>query len=144
MNSETNQDNPYYYPGGIPLGPQARRFGYQFPVYVSKIVWSQQCIWTGSAPRLVETNTDKRIFELLQYAYEGMTKKLAVQDDFVSYAFKAWYWDRTRKNSKKKRRIKLGARLFLHPEDSTPWLFIFNPEKDGLNDLEEGTKPNDE
>ena len=138
------QEESRYYPTGVPITPQASQFGYEFPVYVSATVFKNQCLWHG--PMRYNTNTEKRIVELLQHCYEGMCKKLAVQDDFVSYAFKIWYFDRTlpkragRKLPKKKR-ARLGARLFLDPEDDTPWLYIFNPEEDSVNDLKKGSAP---
>ena len=136
------EPHPYYYPSGIPLGPQARKFGYDFPVHASKRVWNDQCVWTGMPSRF-NTSTDIRIFALLQCCYEGMTKRLAVSDDFVHYKFKVWYWDRTRKTSKKKRRAQLGARLFLHPDTNTPWMYIFNMLEDTANELKEGNVPDD-
>ena len=139
------QKHAHYYPTGIPITPQARQFGYEFPVYVSQTVWDDQCVWNG--PMRYNTHTEKRIIELLQHCYEGMCKKLAVQDDFVSYAFKIWYFDRTlpkrtgRKLPKKKR-AQLGARLFLDPEEGTPWLYVFNPEEDSTDELKKGKSPN--
>jgi hypothetical protein len=138
-----SEEHAHYHPGGVPITPQARRFGYEFPVYVSHTVWDAQCSWTEG----IHTNTEKRIVELLQFCYDGMLKKLAVQDDFVSYAFKIWYFDRTlpkrtgRKLPKKKR-ARLGARLFLS-EETKPWLYIFNPEEDTLDELTKGTVPAD-
>ena len=136
--ADTERDDAYYHLGGVPITPQARKFGYEFPVYVSKNVWSQQCMWDHGRG----TSTDRRILELLQYAYDGMIKALSVSDDFVSYWFKVWYWQRdASKTKKKKGRTRLGARLFRTPEDGTPWLYIYNPAKDTLDELTSGEAP---
>lgn len=130
------QQDSYYYPGGVPITPQAKRVGYEFPVYVSKNVWADHCSWTHGRG----TNTDKRIFELLTYAWEGMLKRLAVSDDFLQYFFKIWYWGKTvPKASKKKTRTRLGARLFLDPDTGGPWLYIYSTfRNDTLDDLKKG------
>lgn len=132
-----SEEVEFHQPGGVPITPQARRFGYEFPVFVSKTVWAGQCLFVGS-PNKRGTSTERRITELLQYCYDGMTKKLAVQDDFISYTFKAWYWCAVNRDRTKKRRIRLGARLFL-ADASSPWLYIFNPEEDTLDELTKGT-----
>jgi len=132
--------NSYFYPGGVPITPQARRFGYEFPMYVSKNVWNAQCIYVGNTNKY-RTNTERRIVELLQYCYDGMAKKLAVQDDFVYYTFKIWYWCPVNRNKTKKRRARLAARLFLDPDTNKPWLYIFNPTEDKINELTEGKEP---
>ena len=137
------QEHPYYYPTGTPVTPTARRFGYEFPVYVSNTVWHNVCTWIGGTSR-VNTHTDKRIFELLQYCYEGMMKKLTQDDGFVAYEFKVWYWRRFKPEARKKGRARLGARLFLIPETGGPWLFIYDPNGDSLSDLDKGPAPKEE
>lgn len=126
-----------YFPAGITVTPQARRFGYEFPVYVSDVVWSNYCMYSGSSRH--GTNQHRRIVELLQYCYEGMTKRLAVSDDFVFYYFKIWFYDRNATGKeKKKHRARLGARLFIDPQTGVPWLYIFHPERDHIQDLKKG------
>lgn len=135
--ADAEREDAYYYPAGIPITPQARRYGYVFPVYVSKTVWSNACVTTGLPSRL-GADQERRIMTLIMDCYEGMTKKLATQDDFVFYAFKTWHWDRSRPNAKKQRRARYGARLFLHPDESTPWLYIFDMKADKIEDLTKG------
>ena len=133
-------DSHYFHPGGVPVTPQARRFGYEFPVYVSTTVWAAQCISEGIASRHSQ-NLEKRIWHVLQACYDGMAKKLSVSDDFVYYDFKLWYWDREAPKASKQRRIKLGARLLLDPSTDGPWMYIFNPYVDLIDELEEGQPP---
>jgi hypothetical protein len=73
--ADPEQQDSYYHPGGVPITPQAVRFGYEFPVHVSKHVWSTACVSTG-VPSRHNTNVEQRIWHLLQYCYEGMAKKL--------------------------------------------------------------------
>ena len=133
-----SDDKTHYHPVGIPVTPQAHQFGYEFPVYVSKCVWSAQCLWV-IGPKGKGTTPDRRIVELLGYCYGGMIKKLSVQDDFTSYSFKVWYWCPVNRDKKKQRRVRLGARLFLVPEKDTPWLYIFNPDEDTFDDLDKAS-----
>lgn len=141
--ADPEREDAYYHPSGIPITPQARRFGYEFPVYVSDVVWSTLCVSTG-IPSKHGTNIDKRIFHLLQYCYDGMTKELARHDDFVYYSFKAWYWDRKRPGAKKQSKIKLGARLLLDPSTGGPWLYIFDPNVDTIDMLKAGAPDSEE
>jgi len=138
--ASSEQEHPYYYPAGVPITPQARRFGFVFAVYVADEVWRDICVWS-SGPSRYNTNTDKRIHELLTRCYEGMSKKLAVRDDFVAYEFKVWAWRRDHPQAKKKGRFRLGARLFLTPETGAPWLFIYDPKVNSLSDLKKGNAP---
>jgi hypothetical protein len=139
--ADPEREDSYYHPDGIPITPQARRFGYEFPVYVSKLVWGKVCVAVG-IPSKHGTNLEKRIWHLLQYCYEGMAKKLAAEDDFLYYDFKVWYWSRDRPNAKKMQKWILGARLMLDPSTDGPWLYIFAPNVDQIEDLEHGTAPN--
>ncbi len=132
------REDSYYNPAGVPITPQARRFGYEFPVYVSSIVWSKVCIAQG-IPSKHAASLEQRIWHLLQYCYEGMAKKMAADEGFLYYEFKAFYWDRSRPNAKKKQRWKLGARLFLDASTDGPWLYIFAPNVDSIDALERGT-----
>lgn len=123
-----------YLPSGVPVTPQARRLGYEFPVYVSDRVFNEACRWSGLSR--FQTSLDRRIFELLQHAYEGMLKKLTQTDDFLYYPFKCWYWDRhAGPKTKKKRRARYGARLFVN-EDGMPWMYIFDLKHDRIENLE--------
>ena len=135
--ADSEQDDSYYHPGGIPITPQARRIGYIFPVYVSKTVWDQTCLLKGVSSRHRVTQ-DGRIGELLNQCYEGMIKKLATADDFVYYDFIAFYWSRNRPRATKQQRWKLGARLLLDPSTETPWMYIFAPNVDRIDTLEKG------
>lgn len=138
--SDQEQQDACYHPAGVPVTPQARQFGYEFPVHVSTTVWREQCVAIGIMSRHNAT-LDRRIIELLQYCYDGMLKKLTQQDDFLYYPFKIWYWDRNRPQAKKKRRARLGARLFLDPSTGGPWLYIFNEKVDSIDALEPGELP---
>ena len=131
---DTEREDSYYHPGGVPITPQARRFGYEFPVYVSDVVWSDCCVAMGIPSRRGE-NLEKRIWHLLQYCYEGMAKKLATDDGFLYYTFKVHFWSRGRPKAKKMDRRKLGARLFLDPSTGGPWLYIFAPNVDSIDAL---------
>jgi hypothetical protein len=135
--ADAEREDSYYNPGGVPITPQARRFGYEFPVYVSEGVWRDVCVPQGIASRHAQ-NLEQRIWHLLQYCYEGMTKKLATEDDFLQYFFKIWYWPRYRPDARKKARARLGARLFLDPSTEGPWLYIFNPRVDDIDALTRG------
>ena len=141
--ADAEREDSYYHPGGVPITPQARRFGYEFPVYVSDSVWAAFCIANGIASRH-QQNLEQRIWHLLQHCYEGMAKKLATEDDFIQYFFKVWYWRRDKPNAKKQARARLGARLFLDPSTGGPWLYIFAPNVDSIDTLEQGTAPDDE
>lgn len=135
MDSSELQDSCYK-PSGVPVTPQARRLGYEFPVYVSDVVFAEACRWNGLSR--FDTSLDRRIFELLQYTYEGMLKKLTQRDDFLYYPFKVWFWDRhANAKTKKKRRARYGARLFVQ-EDGSPWMYIFDPKFDAIELLEKG------
>ena len=131
---DTERDDSSYHPAGVPLTPQARRFGYEFPVYCSQYIWKTMCVASGVSSKR-NTNTEKRINHLLQYCYDGMIKKLATQDDFVFYEFKVYFWDRS--NSKRTKMIKewVGARLLLDPSTEGPWLYIFSPFVDKIDTL---------
>lgn len=141
--ADAEREDSYYHPSGVPVTPQARRLGYEFPVYVSDRVWREICVTTGLPSRL-EASLDQRITRLMQYCYDGMMKKLTQTDDFLFYYFKVWYWDRERPNAKKQRRARLGARLFLDPSTGGPWLYIFRPGVDSIDALKQGEPPQDE
>ena len=138
--ADRESEHDYYYPSGVPLTPQARNFGYEFPVYVSDVVWVTCCAASGLPSRL-DTSLEKRIWELLQHCYEGMTKKLTQEDDFVFYTFKVWFWSRNRPRAKKKQKMRLGARLFLNPSTKGPWMYIFAPNVDHIDMLKRGEAP---
>jgi hypothetical protein len=132
----TEQVHSSYRPGKecIPITPQARQFGYVFPVYVTQCVWADAITWAYQKGR--ETNTDARIFDLLRSAYDGMGKNMATEPDRIMYTFKHWCWDRLRPKAKKQTKRKYGARLFLDPETKEPWLLIFDPQRNGNEVLE--------
>ena len=148
MSDSNEREEHYYYPGGVPVSPQARRVGFEMPVYVSHTVWANQCIWKGS--QLIGTNTDRRIVELITAVWEGMLKRLAADradEGFVWFPFKFWYWPATaqmvNRKPPKKKRIRLGARLFLDPITDEPWLYVFDTNKDDGSELEKAdTKEN--
>lgn len=139
-NSE--REDSRYHPSGVPISPQARRFGYEFPVYVSQTVWAQQCTCVD-IPSRHGLSLEKRIVELLQYCYNGMAKRLATEDSFLYYYFKTWYWRRHHPDAKKKKRARLGARLFLDPSTEGPWMYIFDPRVDTVDALEKGEPSED-
>jgi len=140
--ADAEREDSYYHPGGVPITPQARRFGYEFPVYVSDVVWSKVCI-AINIPSRKGANLEQRIWHLLQYCYDGMAKKLATTDDFLYYEFKAHFWSRDRPAAKKKQKWKLGARLLLDPSTDGPWLYIFAPNVDSIDTLEKGDPPDE-
>jgi hypothetical protein len=120
-------------PTGVPVTPQARKFGYEFPVYVSLAVWSE-LVLTDGIPSKRGTTVDLRIWEVLEASYEELLKQLAQLGDdeeaFLYYPFKAWYWSRHKPKAKKKVHKELGARLFINPDTDEPWLYLFDPEVD--------------
>ena len=135
--SDQEREDSYYHPAGVPVTPQARQFGYEFPVHVSTTVWREQCVAIGIMSKH-NTGLDRRVIELLQYCYDGMLKRLTQSDDFLYYYFKIWYWSRSSPQARKKKRGRLGARLFLDPSTGGPWLYIFAPNIDSIEDLERG------
>lgn len=133
---DTEREDACYKPSGIPVTPQARKLGYEFPVYVSDVVWRQACVFAGSSR--LETTLDRRIYELISSCYDGMIKRLTQDDEFVYYKFKHWFWPPlANANTKKKRKRTFGARLFLN-ENGEPWLYIFDIERDSIEALEKG------
>ena len=141
--ADSEREDSYYIPAGVPITPQARRFGYEFPVYVSHLVWGKVCL-SGDIPQKHGASLEQRIWRLLQYCYDGMSKKLATSDDFLSYEFKVHYWSRERVNAKKMVKWKLGARLMLDPSTDTPWLYISAPNVDSIDVLEKAQPPVDD
>lgn len=129
----------HYWPGEgcIPITPQAVRYGYVFPVYVTQAVWAPCITWTYTTKRK-EVNADLRIYALLESCYNGMGKALATEPDRVMYPFKHYFWERDRPKAKKMTKRRLGARLLLDPETEEPWLLIFDPEEDGEEVLKRG------
>jgi len=137
------EQHAHYHPAGIPISPQARRFGYEFPVYVSDAVWAAFCITQG-IPSRRDVSLEGRITRLLAACYEGMVKKLTQTDDFVFYYFKIWFWNRDKPKAKKMSRARLGARLLLSPSTNDPWMYIFDPNVDHIDMLEPGEAPEEE
>lgn len=136
----SGEQHAHYYPAGVPITPQASRFGYGFPVYVSNTVWRELCIATD-IPQKHGANIDERIIRLLTACYEGMIKELAKHDDFVFYDFKHWYWKRGKPKAKKMAQARLGARLFMDPETNAPWMYIFLMYVDSIDTLKSGDAP---
>lgn len=139
QDSSTEEHNHYWPLGLIPVTPQARRFGYPMNVYVTTYVWKHYCIWSGGQ----NTNTDKRLFELLDSCFVGIGKGLATSPDMVSFSFKHWLL-RKNKPKSKKTKVQLGGRLLLHPETEEPWLLIFDPAHDDKSQLKKGEAPDGE
>jgi len=135
MDSSELQDSCYLH-HGVPITPQARKLGYEFPVFVSNIVWQEACLWNGAGR--FESNVDRRIIELVTACYEGMLKRLTQTDSFLFYYFKCWIWGRyANAATRKKQRKRYGARLFID-ENGAPWLYIFNPKRDDGHELTKG------
>lgn len=131
----TSGEHHHYWPDGlIPVTPQARRYGYVFDVYVTPFVWKTMCVWTEGR----SISTDKRLWALLDSAYRGLSAALSVHDDFLSFTFWHWYNKKNKPGAKKKAKIKLGARLLLHPETEEPWLLFFDPQYDFKDQLKKG------
>ncbi len=125
----------HYWPDGlVPVTPQAREFGYVFDVYVTPRIWKDMCVWAEGR----KTNTPKRLMELLESCYKGLSKALSVNDDMLYFSFVHWYVPKGRPNAKKRAKTKLGARLLLHPETEEPWLLLFDPEYDFADQLKKG------
>lgn len=138
-NTPGDEDTGHYWPDGlVPVTPQARRYGYVFDVYVTPRVWRDMCVWNEGAG----THTEKRLYELLESCYQGLAKSLAKADDFVSFTFQHFYKKKNKPKAKKRGRIKMGARLLLHPETEEPWLLLFDPEYDFKAMLKKGEPPN--
>jgi hypothetical protein len=93
------------------------------------------CVWFEN---LKVTNTDKRVYELLESCFHGLSKAIVAQNDMVAFTFPHWYVQRDKPKAKKRRKVKLGARLLLHPETEEPWLLLFDPEFDFKDQLKEG------
>lgn len=137
--SETSEHHHYWPDGLVPITPQARQYGFVMDVYVTPHLWRTTCTWTEGHGK----NTDYRLLELIQSCYGGMAKALSTCDDMVSYTFKHWYSRRDRPKAKKKIRMKVGARLLLHPETEEPWLLLFDPDYDFKDQLKKGEAPDD-
>lgn len=138
---QTNTEHSHYWPDDlIPVTPQARRYGYVFDVYVTKRVWKDMCVWSEGQ----NLSTDKRLWQLLDSCYRGLGAALSVHDDFVSFTFRHWYKKKRKPKAKKMAKIKLGARLLLHPETEEPWLLLFDPEYDFTDQLKKGDAPDGE
>ncbi len=141
--TEPEKEEHSYYPHEklIPITPQARRAGFICPAYVTPTIWKRACSWSGGQSRR-QTNPDKRIFELLRSASDGLNKRLAGDPDdeegFLYYRFKHFFWDRGRPTAKKMSSMKIGCRLFLNPETGKPWALLFDPDYDYENVLKKG------
>lgn len=137
--SEFNHN--HYWPGEtlVPITPQASRFGYVFPVYVTRTVWNLSVAWKQGK----NTNPDKRIYELLDSCWKGMGKALSSEPDRAMYSFKHWYWRRERPKATKQARTTFAARLFLHPETEEPWMLIFHPVTDDMRVVDYGEHETD-
>lgn len=128
---DQEQVHSHYWPGKdcIPITPQAVRFGYVFPVYVTRTVWHSCITWTQGRNQ----TADGRIYALLESAWHGMGKALTSEPDRVWYQFKHWFWNHKKPKAKKQAKLKLGARLLLDPETEEPWMLIFHPgDNDGV------------
>jgi hypothetical protein len=134
---DDREEHAYYHPGGVPVTPQAVHFGYEFPVHVSTSVWTAYCMTQG-IPSRHDVSQAGLITWLLRSCYDGMTKRLAKNDDFVFYEFYHWYWRRNQPAAKKMKKVRLGARLFLDPSTEGPWMYIFDPRVDTIDKLERG------
>lgn len=137
----TEQVHSHYWPGEgcIPISPQARRLGWEFEVYVTRSVWSRCITWTPDK----KSNPDKRIFELLEAAWQGMGKALAAEPDCVFFKFKHWFWQHGRPKATKQVGFQFGTRLLLDPETEEPWILIFDPEYDNEEVLKRGEHAED-
>ena len=135
---DSQPEHNHYRPGEgcIPLTPQATRFGYAFPVHVTRSVWAESISWVKQKGK--ETSAEKRIYDLLDSCYKGMGKALSTQIDMVQYEFKHWFWDRLRPKATKPIKAVYGARLLLDPETEEPWLLIFDPVRDDKRVLDHG------
>ena len=140
---DQEQEHHHYWPGEgcIPITPQASRYGYVFPVHVTRSVWSNAITWTPQRNR--KDTAESRIYDLCHACYEGMGKALAAEPDRVYFEFKHWFWDRLKPKAKKKVKAKYGARLLLDPETEEPWLLIFDPSADGKEVLKHGEPETD-
>ncbi len=137
-------EHSYYYPSDklIPVTPQARKVGFEYPIYVTERIWARALSWTGQSSKR-KTNVERRIFQLLEACSDGLQKKLAGdpndEEGFVYFQFKHFFWDRDRDEAKKKTKMKMGCRLFLHPDDGKPWMCVVDPDYDYALELKKGT-----
>lgn len=139
---ESGEQHHHYWPGEctIPLTPQALRYGFKFKVYCTHAVWGDAVTWT-THKKHKEVSSETRIYDLLHACYSGLQSKLATADDFVYFEFKHWCLNRHRPEAKKKRKMILGARLFLDPDNNEPWLLIFEPGIDALEEVANRGEP---
>lgn len=132
--ADSEQEGSVCDPFGIPVTPQAKRVGIEFPTYVSSYVWANYCITDGLPSRLEQT-VDTRVAKLLIHMLEGLEAKSAVDEGFLWFPFKIWYHDRKQPRAKKQKRARLGARLFL-TENGEPWIYVFD-----LKEAQDNGKP---
>lgn len=137
-------EHSFYWPSSdlIPVTPQARTLGFEYPIYVTKAIWHKAISWSAQEPSKRKTNTDKRIYQLLEACSAGLQKRLAADpndtEGFVYFRFKHFYWERGRDNAKKKVKIKIGCRILLDPDSSAPWMLILDPDYDYAIELKKG------
>ncbi len=140
------EEHSYYFPSKelIPITPQARRSGFEYEMYVTPALWSKVLGWANQSSKR-KTNADKRIYQLLESCSDGLQKKLSSDPDdaegFVYFRFKHFYWEKGRDDAKKKAKMKVGCRLFLHPVTQQPWMLCFDPDYDYALELEKGPAP---
>jgi len=140
------EEHSYYFPSDklIPITPQARRAGFEYEMYVTAALWSKALGWAGQSSKR-KTNPDKRIYQLLESCSDGLQKRLASDpndaEGFVYFRFKHFYWEKDRDKAKKKAKMKIGCRLFLHPTTQAPWMCLVDPDYDYALELEKGPAP---
>ena len=137
------EEHSYYWPSDVlvPITPQARRAGFEYPMYVTPAIWSKCLGWTGQSTKR-KTSADKRIFQLLESCSDGLTSRLSAdsadEEGFLYFQFKHFYWEKGRDKAKKKAQIKVGCRLLLDPDTKAPWMLLLDPDYDYAIELKKG------
>jgi len=138
------EEHSYYWPSKalVPITPQARRAGFEYPMYVTPAIWAKAISWSGESSKR-NTGTDKRIFQLLESCSDGLTSRLSAdsadEEGFLYFKFEHFYWERGRKDkAKKKAKMKIGCRLFLDPDTKVPWMLLLDPDYDYGLELKKG------
>ena len=141
------EEHSYYWPSKalVPITPQARRAGFEYPMYVTPAIWSRVLGWTGQ-PSKRKTSVDKRIYQLLESCSDGLTKRLSAdtsdEEGFLYFKFKHFYWEKGRDEAKKKAKMKVGCRLLLDPDTKIPWMLLLDPDYDYALELKKGPTAN--
>jgi len=144
MNDDAiTEEHSYYWPSDelVPITPQARRAGFEYPMYVTPAIWNRCLGWANQSSKR-KTSPDKRIYQLLESCSDGLTSRLSAdsadEEGFLYFQFKHFYWEKDRDKAKKKVKMKIGCRLLLHPDTKVPWMILLDPDYDFALELKKG------